>query len=58
MPIDHKLAGVTPAKPMDHKRLQALLRKLGISQSELACRLDVDVRTVRRWILIDLVHRC
>ena len=36
--------------PISPKRLRSILKKLGLSQSELARLLDVDGRTVRRWI--------
>ncbi len=37
-------------EPMSPKRLRSILKKLGLNQSELARLLDVDGRTVRRWI--------
>ena len=36
--------------PISPKQLRNVLQNLGLNQSELARMLDVDGRTVRRWI--------
>ncbi len=37
-------------EPINPKQLRSVMQKLGLNQSELARKLDVDGRTVRRWI--------
>jgi transcriptional regulator with XRE-family HTH domain len=38
-------------KPMTADDLRSAIERLGISQQELARRLDLDPRTVRRYVL-------
>jgi DNA-binding transcriptional regulator YiaG len=37
--------------PMTAPQLRAALKRLGLTQVELARRLGVDPRTVRKWVL-------
>lgn len=38
------------AKPMSDRELLRILARMDISQQELARRLDIDPRTVRRYV--------
>ena len=50
MLIDAILDAMVTPRAIRPKELRALLKKLDISQMELARRLGVDGRTVRRWL--------
>ena len=50
MSMDAILRDMATPRAISPKQLRALLRKMGISQLELARRLGVDGRSVRRWL--------
>lgn len=50
MLVETILGAMTEPKAMGPKQLRATLRKLDMTQMELARRLGVDGRTVRRWL--------
>ena len=50
MLVEAIIQAMTQPRAMSPKQLRAALRQLDINQLELARRLDVDGRTVRRWV--------
>ena len=50
MLIDVILRDMATPRAISPKQLRAIIKKLGLSQMELARRLGVDGRSVRRWL--------
>ena len=50
MLVEAILRDMATPRAIGPKQLRTILRKLGISQMELARRLGVDGRSVRRWL--------